>query len=99
MKKTEYIPTVDPEAKRESKPPSKLRASLSFRNISAIYIFIGLFIIFALLTPKTFLNPGTWIVLLDAQSITVLAAVAVLIPLVNGVFHLGLGGEVGFGCL
>ncbi|WP_308467214.1 ABC transporter permease [Rathayibacter soli] len=69
---------------------------LSFRNISAIYIFIAIFIIFSILTPTTFLAPGTWLNLLDANTTTALAAVAVLIPLVVGVFNLAIGSEVGF---
>ncbi|MFB2586336.1 ABC transporter permease [Herbiconiux liukaitaii] len=97
MKKTEGIQTVDPAvAERQPAKPSGVLAALSFRNISAIYIFVVLFVIFAIITPRTFLTPGTWLVLLDAQSITVLAAIAVLIPLVNGVFNLAIGAEVGF---
>jgi len=97
VKKTEGIPTITEGADLggEKKPNSVLKA-LGFRNISAIYIFIVLFAIFAILTPRTFLTPGTWLVLLDAQAITVLAAIAVLIPLVNGVFNLAIGAEVGF---
>ncbi|MCS5722237.1 ABC transporter permease [Herbiconiux sp. CPCC 203407] len=97
MKKTEAIQTVDPAvADRGPAKKNGVLAALSFRNISAIYIFVVLFAIFAIITPRTFLTPGTWLVLLDAQSITVLAAIAVLIPLVNGVFNLAIGAEVGF---
>lgn len=97
MKKTEGIPTITEgtDLTGEKKPNSVLKV-FGFRNISAIYIFIVLFAIFAILTPRTFLTPGTWLVLLDAQAITVLAAIAVLIPLVNGVFNLAIGAEVGF---
>jgi ribose transport system permease protein len=97
VKKTEAIQTVDPAvADRGPAKKNGVLAALSFRNISAIYIFVVLFAIFAIITPRTFLTPGTWLVLLDAQSITVLAAIAVLIPLVNGVFNLAIGAEVGF---
>ena len=72
-----------------------LRA-ISFRNISAIYIFIAIFIIFAIWTPQTYLTVGVWRSLLDAQSVTALAAIAALIPLVTGVFNLAIGAEVGF---
>ena len=68
----------------------------SFRNISAIYIFVAIVIIFSIVTPQTFLQPGVWRTLLDAQSITVIAAIAVLIPLVTGAFNLAIGAEVGF---
>jgi ribose transport system permease protein len=68
---------------------------LSFRNISAVYIFIAIFVIFALWTPQSFLSSGVWRTLLDAESITALAALAALIPLVTGGFNLAVGAEVG----
>ncbi|GGA64855.1 sugar ABC transporter permease [Pseudoclavibacter endophyticus] len=76
-------------------PTNRVLRALSFRNISAIYIFIALFIIFAILTPDTFLQPGVWRTLLDAQAITVLTACAVLLPLITGAFNLAIGAEVG----
>ncbi|MET4639270.1 ABC transporter permease [Mycetocola sp. 2940] len=100
MKTTEAIPTIaegrKPAAGGPAATGSRWSTLLGFRNISAIYIFVLLFAIFAIVTPRTFLTPGTWLVLLDAQSITVLAAIAVLIPLVTGVFNLAIGAEVGF---
>lgn len=96
MKKTESIPTVTAETKTVSQPGSQWRRILSFRNISAVYIFIAIFAIFAIVTPRTFLSPGTWVLLLDEQTITVLAALAVLIPLNVAVFNLAIGAEVGF---
>lgn len=70
--------------------------ALSFKNISAIYIFIGIFVLFSLITPDTFLQPGVWRTLLDSGAITVIAAIAVMIPLVTGSFNLAIGAEVGF---
>ena len=96
MKKTESIPTVTEGTKSVPQPASQWRRILSFRNISALYIFIAIFAIFAIVTPKTFLSPGTWVLLLDEQTITVLAALAVLIPLNVAVFNLAIGAEVGF---
>lgn len=69
---------------------------LSFRNISAIYIFFVIFVIFSIVTPRTFLQEGVWRTLLDAQSVTVIAAIAVMIPLVTGSFNLAIGAEIGF---
>src|SRR5687768_2826034 len=68
--------------------PGGWAKTLSFRNISAIYTFISIFVIFSLVTPQTFLQAGVWRTLLDAQAITVIAAIAVLIPLVTGAFNL-----------
>lgn len=70
-------------------------AALSFRNISAVYIFIAIFIVFALWVPETFLAPGTWWSMLDSQAVTALAALGVLVPMIAGQFNLAIGAEVG----
>ena len=92
MKKTEALATVDPSILE--KPPSQWRRLLGFQNISAIYIFIVIFIIFSIWTPQTFLKPQTWANLLDTNSLLVMAALAVLVPLVTGVFNLAVGAEI-----
>lgn len=70
--------------------------ALSFRNISAVYIFLVIFVTFSIVTPETFLQEGVWRTLLDAQAITVIAAIGVMIPLSTGSFNLAIGAEVGF---
>lgn len=70
------------------------RRALSFQNISAVYIFLVLFAVFSIATPKTFLAAGTWVSILDAEAVTVMAAIAVMIPLVCGVFNLAIGAEI-----
>ena len=96
MKKTEAIPTVDATKGAATMPGTNWRRLLGFQNISAIYIFIVGFIVFAAI-PKSsaqFLSGGNWASVLDSNSLTVLAAVAVLIPLVAGVFNLAIGAEI-----
>lgn len=95
MKTTEAVSTVS-DAAGAPKPPSQWRRYVGFQNISAVYIFIVIFIIFAIWTPTTFLKPATWASLLDTQSLVVLAAIAVMIPLVTGVFNLAVGAEISF---
>ncbi len=70
--------------------------ALSFRNISAIYIFVILFAVFAIWIPDRFLQPGVWRSLLDAEALTGIAAIAALIPLVAGSLNLAIGAQVGF---
>jgi len=70
--------------------------ALSFRNMSAIYIFIALFAVFSLWIPEKFLQVGVWRSLLDAEALTGLAAIAALIPLVAGSLNLAVGAQVGF---
>jgi ribose transport system permease protein len=77
----------------------RLRAALSFRSISALYIFAALFLLFALWVPDTFLAGNTWRALLDDQAITALVAVALVIPLSAGAFDLSIGAQVGMGSI
>jgi ribose transport system permease protein len=96
-------PTDDvllPEARVQRTPPrSRLRRALSFRSISALYIFAALFVLFALWVPDTFLVSSTWKALLDDQAVTALVAVALVIPLSAGSFNLAVGAEVGMGSI
>lgn len=73
----------------------RLRELLGFRNISAIYILIILFVVFSLWIPDTFLTSTTWRTLIDSQSIVGLAAIALVISLAAGVFNLAVGHQVG----
>lgn len=73
----------------------KFRSLLSFRRISALYIFGAMFIVFALLVPETFLTAGTWRSMLDTQALTALVAVGLMIPVAAGAFDLAVGAEFG----
>jgi ribose transport system permease protein len=77
----------------------RLRAALSFRNVSALYIFAVLFVLFALWVPDTFLTSGVWRSLLANSALTALVAIAVTIPLSAGVFNLAVGTEVGMAAI
>jgi ribose transport system permease protein len=79
----------------DSAPARRVWAALSFRNISALYIFVALFVLFALWVPETFLTTGVWRSLLANSALTALVAIAVTIPLSAGVFNLAVGTEVG----
>jgi ribose transport system permease protein len=96
-------PTDDvllPDARFQRTPfRARLRRALSFRSISALYIFAALFILFALWVPDTFLVSSTWKALLDDQAVTALVAVALVIPLSAGSFNLAVGAEVGMGSI
>ncbi|HWK20431.1 MAG TPA: ABC transporter permease [Microbacteriaceae bacterium] len=93
MKQTEAIPTV---GTADVKAPNQWSRLFGFQNISAVYLFIVIFVIFAIWVPQTFLKPQTWANLLDTQSLVVLAALAVMVPLVTGVFNLAVGAEISF---
>lgn len=65
-------------------------------NLSAVYLFVLMFIIFSIWLPDTFLTAGVWRSLLDNQALTALAAIAVVIPLAAGQFNLAVGAQIGF---
>jgi ribose transport system permease protein len=76
-----------------------VRSALSFRNAAALYVFVLLFVVFALWVPGTFLTWGTWRSLLSDQAITCLVAVGLVVPIAAGVFDLAVGAEVGLGAI
>lgn len=67
---------------------------LAPRNISAVYILIGLVVVFGLLRPTTFLTQTTLNSLLSEQALTALVAVGLVVPLAAGMFDLSLGGSM-----
>jgi ribose transport system permease protein len=79
--------------------PEKLVRALSFRNISAVYIFIAMFIVFSIWVPHTFLQWNTWKALLDSQAVTAILAVGLVIALSAGTFDLAIGTELGLGAI
>jgi ribose transport system permease protein len=79
--------------------PDKVLRALSFRNISALYIFAVMFIVFSIWVPDTFLQWNTWKALLDSQAVTAILAVGLVIALSAGAFDLAIGTELGFGAI
>ncbi|MGO1560227.1 Ribose ABC transport system, permease protein RbsC (TC 3.A.1.2.1) [Actinomycetales bacterium JB111] len=92
--RTQAGTTAEGRGNREE-TAARLKRLLSFKNISAIYILVALVVIFGLLIPDTFLTMGVWRTLFDAQAITILTALAFLVPLITGAFNLAIGAEVG----
>ena len=78
---------------------SRVWRALSFRNISALYIFVVMFAVFSLWVPDTFLQWSTWRALLDSQAPTAILAIALVVALSAGAFDLAIGAELGFGAI
>src|ERR1700752_4050600 len=77
----------------------RVASALAPRNISAIYVFAAIFIMFSLWVPHTFLAVTTWKTLLDSQAETALLAVGLVIAVAAGSFDLAIGTELGFGSI
>ncbi len=78
---------------------STVLANLSFRKISALYIFAVIFVVFSIWVPDTFLAWSTWRALIDAQAITAIAAIGLVIAVSAGAFDLAVGAELGLGAI
>jgi ribose transport system permease protein len=74
---------------------SRVLRWFGFRNASALWVLLAIFIIFSLTIPRTFLSPRTWTSLLDAQAVVAIAAIGLVIPLAAGAFNLAVGAQVG----
>jgi ribose transport system permease protein len=90
------VPTLP---KTPSRQGFRLRKFTSFQNISAIYVFIAIFIVFAIWVPDTFLVSSTWVSLLDSQAVTAVLAIGLVITMAAGAFDLAIGAELGFGSI
>jgi ribose transport system permease protein len=66
-----------------------------FRNISAIYLWIVLFAIFAIWTPGDFLAAGTWRTMADQEAVTTILSLGLVISLSAGLFDLSAGLTLG----
>jgi ribose transport system permease protein len=84
-----------PPAQGNDAPWSRMALWFSPRRISAVYVFLVLFGIFAVWIPDLFLTTTTWRTLLNNQAVTALAALALVTPLAAGVFNLAVGAQVG----
>ncbi|MBO0846542.1 MAG: ABC transporter permease [Nocardioides sp.] len=76
-----------------------LRQLLSFRNISAIYIWVAMVILFSVLAPETFPTLDTVRIVLTDQAVTAVLAIGLVIPLAAGAFDLSIGSQLGLGAI
>ena len=77
----------------------RLQRTMSLRNASAVYLFVLLFVVFAVWEPSTFLTVQTWRSLLENQAISAMVAIGLIVPLSAGVVDLAVGSEVGLGAI
>jgi ribose transport system permease protein len=77
------------------RPMAGLLKHFHFRNISAIYLWIILFAIFAIWTPGDFLALGTWRTMADQEAVTTILALGLVISLSAGLFDLSAGLTLG----
>lgn len=86
-------PSASAQDARQTQP--RWRSFASFRNMSAVYVWILLIIIFSLWVPDTFLTWTTFRSLLSQQAVTAIIALGLVVPLAAGVYDLSIGYATG----
>jgi ribose transport system permease protein len=82
-----------PAAARPEPPPARsLVQDLAFDRIGAVYVWLGIIVLFSLWAPDTFPNLATAKQILNSNAITALAALSITIPLAARVFDLSFAG-------
>jgi ribose transport system permease protein len=79
------------EPRKASAAPSlgsRIVRGLAFNNIGAVYVWLGIVVVFTIWVPDTFPTISTVKQVLNANAITALAALAITIPLAARVFDL-----------
>jgi ribose transport system permease protein len=86
---------TEPAAGAESAPAhngppmvKRLAHGLAFDRVGAVYVWLGIIVLFSLWVPETFPNLATAKQILNANAITALAALSITIPLAARVFDL-----------
>jgi ribose transport system permease protein len=82
----------------ESKPSStssRWRQRLAFSRISAVYVWLGIIVLFGVWVPETFLTSTTVVALAADNSITTIVALGLIVALAAGVFDLSIGAVLG----
>ena len=81
-------PAAPPPAQTAPPRSQGLAHDLAFDRIGAVYVWLGIVVVFSLWVPETFPNLATAKQILNANAITALAALSITIPLAARVFDL-----------
>jgi ribose transport system permease protein len=90
---TEPVARAEAPAARAAVPRAqRLAHGLAFDRIGAVYVWLGIIVLFSLWVPETFPSLDTAKQILNANAITALAAMSITIPLAARVFDLSFAG-------
>jgi ribose transport system permease protein len=87
-------PVPERSAAGPTPPPraARLARGLAFDRVGAVYVWLGIIVLFSIWVPETFPNLATAKQILNANAITALAAMSITIPLAARVFDLSFAG-------
>ena len=82
------------DARARTKVPraKRLVHGLAFDRVGAVYVWLGIIVLFSIWVPDTFPSVATAKQILNANAITALAALSITIPLAARVFDLSIAG-------
>ena len=91
---------TEPAARAHDAPTPRTRRhrakrlvhGLAFDRVGAVYVWLGIIVLFSIWVPDTFPNVATAKQILNANAITALAALSITIPLAARVFDLSFAG-------
>ena len=86
------VPEPATPARTRAPLGARLARGLAFDRIGAVYVWLGIIVLFSLWVPETFPNLATAKQILNANAITALAALSITIPLSARVFDLSFAG-------
>lgn len=86
----EQTPVRRPE---RSGPRFSLMGALE--RFGLVFLFAGLILLFSVLRPDTFATVANWQVISISQAVLVVAAIALIVPLVSGRFDVSVGANLG----
>lgn len=69
------------------------------RNVSALYVGIGFFVLFSIWVPDLFLTSTTFRSLLTQQALVAIVAIGIVLPLAAGAYDLSVGLALGTGAM
>ena len=81
-----------PPARTRPTRPQRLARGLAFDRVGAVYVWLGIIVLFSVWVPETFPNLATAKQILNSNAITALAALSITIPLAARVFDLSFAG-------
>jgi ribose transport system permease protein len=92
-------PATEPVVSQQALPArtraplaQRVAHGLAFDRVGAVYVWLGIIVLFSLWAPETFPNLATAKQILNSNAITALGALAITIPLTARVFDLSFAG-------
>lgn len=99
MTTVETVPTADQANQDPARSQPPRRSFFRLDNVSLLFIWAILIIVFGILAPDTFLTADTFRTVLAGQAITAIMALALLMPIAAAQFDLSVAGAMGIGII